>query len=395
MSTVRYFDDIPHIGRFGMRDDDKGTSWTFFYRNGIRFTIHVDEKDVSGTTFHSLWRPLLGEDLGMGKSILHNYNKFFELIVSHSMSTLQEISPVKPHWITLRDYLHTPAYHLKLVADEKGTDGVRAVVIEGPEVVAAYELQPAATFKNMPQTIPEYPSSDLTVLDKEADWRRPPHKLRTTDGLICYFKGREQSSTNFETGEINNSSLDSIEAHLRLFKYGQEKGDSYATRRSKVLGIVTDVASASENSDPADEQHNAETNQALVAGILLSSPTISSHTQSLADVVAQSETTTADFTEKTQRWRTQIEDEASRLHDLKLYWGGREDWFYINQYTVLIDAESGNAYLSLDTATFLDDDDATSQDKRTKLARMDNSAIENLFEKWLPGELSGKRSEVS
>lgn len=392
MSTVRYFDDIPHIGRFGMFDDKKGISWTLFYRNGTRFTIHVDEKDVSGTTFHSLWRPLLNEDLGMGKEILNNYNKIFDLVVSHSMDTLQEISPVEPHWITLRDYLHTPAYDFKLVADEKGTDGVRAVVTKGPEVVAAYEFKPAATFKNMPQTIPEFSSSDLTVLDKEADWRSPPHKFRTTDGLICYFKARKRSSRNVQTGEIRNTSLDSIEAHLRLFKYGQEKGDSYATRRSKVLGIVTDAISASDSSDPADDKHTEETNQTLVAGILLSSPTSSSHTQSLADVIAQSETTTADFTEKTQQWRSQVEEDVSRLHELKIYWGGREDWFYINQHTVLIDAESGEAYLSLHTATFLDDD-ATNQEKSTKLAEMDKSAIEILFEKWLPGELSGKKSE--
>ena len=155
---------------------------------------------------------------------------------------------------------------------------------------------------------------------------------------------------------------------------------------------MTDAISASDSSDPADDKHTEETNQTLVAGILLSSPTSSSHTQSLADVIAQSETTTADFTEKTQQWRSQVEEDVSRLHELKIYWGGREDWFYINQHTVLIDAESGEAYLSLHTATFLDDD-ATNQEKSTKLAEMDKSAIEILFEKWLPGELSGKKSE--
>lgn len=375
-----------------MRDEETGTCWILFYRNGTRLTIHVDEKDVSGTTFHSLWRPLLSEDLGMGKSILHNYNKSFDLIVFHSMSTLQEISPVKPYWVTLRDYLHTPAYHLKLVADEKGSDGVRAVVTKGPEDVGAYELQPVTTFRNMPQAIPKYLSSDLTVLDKEADWRASPHKVRTTDGLICYFRGCKRSVKNRQTGEMSNSSLDSIEAHLRLFKYGQEKGDTYATRRSKVLGIVTDAAFASDESDPTDGQYTGEINQTLVAGILLSSPTSSSHTQSLADVIAQSKTTHDVSTEQLRHWRAQIEKDVASLHSIGIHWGGREDWFYINQHTVLIDAESGDASLSLDTAGFLDDD--MSKDSYTKLTELDNSAIENLFSQWLPGEVSEKRSEV-
>lgn len=395
MSTVRYFDEIPHIGRFGSIDQDGGTSWTSFYRNGNQFNIDVDEKDVSGTAFHSLWRPLLGDEPKDSKSMVDSYNRFFDLVVSHSLSTLQEINPVKPHWISLRDYLHTPAYHLKLVADNAGTDGVRGVVTKGPDSVGAYEFQPTATFKNMPHTIPKHSSSDLFVLDKEVNWRMPPHKVRTTDGLIYYFKACEKSSTQVETGEEANGSLDSIESHLRLYKYGQEKGDSYATRRSLVVGIVTDIASASDESDPAAGQHDKNTSQTLLAGILLSSPTSSSHTQTLGDVIEQTETADDILAEKIRRWRTQIEEDVARLHSLGIYWGGREDWFYINPYTVLIDAESGDASLSLDTALFLHDDDTKSKESLTKLTDMDNSAIENLFEKWLPEELSETRNEGS
>lgn len=280
MSTVRYFDDIPHIGRFGTLSEETGTSTTIFYRNGTRFTIRVDEKDVHGTTFHSLWRPLLKDDWQPGDSILDKYNKFFDLVVFHSLNQLQEINPVKPHWITLRDYLHTLAYHLKLVSDSTGPDGVCAVVTNGPQGVAAYELQPAAKIKNMPETIQEYSSSDLFVLDKEADWRTPPQKFRTTDGLICYFKGCKKSSRNVQTGKVTNMSLNTIEAHLHLYKYGQEMGDSYATRRSRVLSIVTDVASTSDQPETAAGQHEEDPKRALVAGILLSSPTRSPHAQS-------------------------------------------------------------------------------------------------------------------
>lgn len=56
MSTVRYFDDIPHTGRFGMRDDKKEKIWFLFWHVGTQFTIHVDKKGVEGTTFYSEWR---------------------------------------------------------------------------------------------------------------------------------------------------------------------------------------------------------------------------------------------------------------------------------------------------------------------------------------------------
>lgn len=162
------------------------------------------------------------------------------------------------------------------------------------------------------------------------------------------------------------------------------------------MGIVTDAASASDKSDPAASQHDKNTSQALLAGILLSSPTSSSHTKTLGDVIEQTKTTDDVLAEKIQHWRTQIEEDMAQLHSLGIYWGGREDWFYINPYTVLIDAESGDASLSLDTAVFLDndndDDDAKSKDSRTKLTDMDNSAIKDLFEKWLPEELSEKRN---
>lgn len=52
--------------------------------------------------------------------------------------------------------------------------------------------------------------------------------------------------------------------------------------------------------------------------------------------------------------------------------------------------------MSLDTALFLDDDDddnISNKEARAKLTDMDKSAIENLFEKWLPEEVSKERSE--
>ncbi|EED17404.1 hypothetical protein TSTA_112380 [Talaromyces stipitatus ATCC 10500] len=392
MSTVRYFDDVPHIVRFGMKTEEDEFCWILFYRNG----------NVYGTAFYSAWRPLLAEPKpgdSMADSVakmLDRHNNLCDLIISHSMTTLQKLAPVGPHWITLRDYLHTPAYSLKLVT-EMETTNVHPEVTKGPEDVAAYEFQPLpfTAFINLPKTIPQYPSSELVILDRELNWRNPPHKVRTTDGLVCYFKACKRSSTWVETGEVQNDALDSIEAHLCLLKYGQEKHDTYATRKSTVLGIVTDTSFVSDESASAIQvvldrtgqkyKHDAEMSQTLVAGILLSSTTSS---QSLANVIAQAEDTTSDiFAEQVRSWKTQIEEEVVHLHSAGICYGGRDDWFNINQYTVLIGAES-NASLDLDTATFVDDSNI--DDTGRKFTSMDNLAVESLFGKWLQAELTKK-----
>jgi hypothetical protein len=61
MSAIRYLDDVPHITRYGMHDDKTEKCWIFFWRNGVRFRIHVDRDDVQDTAFYEKWKPLLRE----------------------------------------------------------------------------------------------------------------------------------------------------------------------------------------------------------------------------------------------------------------------------------------------------------------------------------------------
>ena len=99
------------------------------------------------------------------------------------------------------------------------------------------------------------------------------------------------------------------------------------------------------------------------------------------------------FAERIRRWRAQIAEDVNQLHARGLYWGGREDWFYLNQYTIQIDAESDDALMGFDTAALFDNE--VSEDERARLIAMDLSAIETVFDEWLPSELSEKKKEDS
>jgi len=61
MSAIRYFDNVPHIVRYGMHDDKTDKCWIRFWRSGARFQISVDKEDVQGTPFYERWKPLLRE----------------------------------------------------------------------------------------------------------------------------------------------------------------------------------------------------------------------------------------------------------------------------------------------------------------------------------------------
>jgi hypothetical protein len=379
MSAVRYFDDVPHIVRYGWMDDEKESCWMLFWRNGTKFTITVEKNDVHGTAFYSVWRPLIQERTGLSQ-----WHPLCDLLISHSMATLQRLAPTGSYWTTLRDYLHTPGYDLKLLAD-KETGNVYGEVMNGLEEQAAYEFQPvsAMVFRNMPKDIPQYASSDLVVLEKSKNWKAPPHKVRTSDGHVYSFKGCKRSSTDVETGEVTNDSLNSIEVYLKLFSYSQELHDTWAAEKSPVIGIVTDTSTSQPEHTGQASQRGAET---LVAGILLSSMP---NSQTLGEFTEQVESTTmGTIIEQSRQWKAQIEKEVAQMHSLGIYWGGREDWFYINQHTIWIDAE-GQASLDLELTSLVDG--SASEDLATRGIAFDNKAIGTLFDEWLPEELSKRR----
>lgn len=398
MSAVRYFDDVPHIVRYGMCDEKDENCWMLFWRNGVEFTIDVGKKDVYGTAFYSIWQPLLRERLETGETVKDHLQKQWlplcDLIISHSMATLQRLAPNKAYWVTLRDYLHTPSYALKLVTNTEHSE-VYAEVMQGPEEKGAYGFQPVSigAFRNMPNDIKHYASGDLVVLEKEKNWKVPPQKVCTSDGHVCYFKACKRSTTTVETGELTNKSLANIELCLELFKHSQRLRNAYVAKTSTVLGIVTDISLGSSTSLSAGQilpkrTKSTETgiSDTLVAGILLSSIP---HGQSLAKVTEQAESTAvATAIEQSRCWKSQIEENIAEFHSAGIYWGGEDDHFNINQHTILIDAE-GRASLDVDMATL--GNGLASENMRPRGIAMDTKAIETLFEEWLPNELSKRK----
>jgi hypothetical protein len=272
MSTVRFFSNIPHIVRYGMHDDKDERSWIWFWRCGVRFTILADGKDFKDTDFYSQWRPLIREypsaEQSMANFLERQWNPLCDLIISTSMPTLQRLAPGYEYWTTLRGYLHTPVYRLRLVASENHSS-IETKVEEGPSQEGAYELAPASmdTF-SLPAVLPTFQSSELCVLDMNKDWRQPPAKVCLKDGRVFSFVGCERGAgRGGRDAPIVNHSIDYIRA--RLEKWQDKKNGPEETQG--VCGIVLDHSrsvsnSASKDGDPVRETDGQEQR---VAGILL------------------------------------------------------------------------------------------------------------------------------
>jgi hypothetical protein len=95
-----------------------------------------------------------------------------DLLISAAMPTLNELAPNREYWTTLHDYLHTPAYRLRLFASGPQSDIV-AKIEDGPTNTGAYELEPVSQDKlPQPADIQLCRRQDLHVLNREKDWRR-------------------------------------------------------------------------------------------------------------------------------------------------------------------------------------------------------------------------------
>jgi hypothetical protein len=115
------------------------------------------------------------------------------------MHTLQRLAPDRVYWTTLRDYLHTPRYTLRLIASEDRA-GIETRVEDGPMDcgTGAYGLASVSrdTF-SMPEGLPTFQSSELRVLDMEkGDWRRRPTKVGLEDGRVLSFLACERDLDN-------------------------------------------------------------------------------------------------------------------------------------------------------------------------------------------------------
>src|SRR5690349_4924252 len=126
MSTIRHFDSIPHIVRYGMQDEEKGESWTLFYRNATCFTVDVSREDVQETPFGQKWLELNKENRARDgvKKWVEAWNEHCDCVITQCMPVLLELAPPSRQWKTLEDHLRTPTYRLRLIADEEAGDAV-------------------------------------------------------------------------------------------------------------------------------------------------------------------------------------------------------------------------------------------------------------------------------
>ncbi|KAJ9616653.1 hypothetical protein H2200_000372 [Cladophialophora chaetospira] len=408
MSTIRYFDSIPHIVRYGRQDEEKGESWTLFYRNATCFRVSVSRDDVDGTPFGTRWLELNREgsprEEGMKKWV-ERWNKLCDCIISQCMPLLQELAPTTRQWKTLEDHLRTPTYELKLVANPNGNDAV-AKVTSGPVEKPSYEhhLLNESDFQSLPKDLPRHRAQDLTILEHGKDGRHPPDKIHAPNGEVLYFLPCHKRSKNVSTGEIWDASVNKINAYSRI-----HSGSEYLDRIyiPKLQGVV--VTSADGEVEDWDVQGNLspdmgqsatkEPGEPLVAGVLL---TYVSKAKYLRDVmkVATDPVEIGGFATVKENWKAQLTSAVRYLHDRGIAMGGRTDpnstWSYINQYTVQIapvkttegsteldmtSLEGAQAWLMIDaTCTLLDPEDPQEQkEKFEEQKNLDWEAVEKLF----------------
>jgi hypothetical protein len=352
MSTIRVFDSIPHIVRYGRQDEVKGESWMLFWRNAVCFTVTVSGGDVQETPFGKKWLELNKEDRTTGsiKGFVERWNALCDCIISQSMPVLQELAPPTRQWKTLEDHLRTPTYELRLVADQETGDAV-AEVISGPVEKPSYEhhLLPFSEFQPMSDGLPCYQARDLACLGQEKNlrnpenWRHPPVKVQAPTGEVFYFVSCNRGAKNTSTGEVSNDSMNKINANLRLHS---KAGYGTGIHIPKLMGVVVSSADRKPEDWDAKGNHSVDSwppdgvkaQEPLVAGILVSyiskAKTLRDVTKRLADDEA------TEYAGAKEKWKAQISSAVQHLHDHGIAIGGRSDpdgsWAYINQYTVYV-----------------------------------------------------------
>lgn len=305
------------------------------------------------------------------------------------MATLDQLAPKREHWTTLRDYLHTPAYHLRLMASDQRTE-ILTKIEEGPTDTGAYELSPVPRDQlPLPASLPLYDSKDLHVLNREKDWRQGPTKVSTSNGSVFFFLGCETETRNAVSKQVSNPSLDAIRAQLRVLE--AQIIDPSATSPEnlpQVCGAVTDssILEAPSQPLPKEEGQTAASSEQRMAGLLLTwiprGKTLAQTVQTLA------ESNEVDVESNTQAWKARIETALDHLHQSGVYLGGRDDWSFLNQYTILIDAH-GNPWLNPQYASSAAD---VSTEEAAMGMKQDRQALVDLFEEWLPAEVAQKRN---
>ncbi|KXT18529.1 hypothetical protein AC579_2254 [Pseudocercospora musae] len=379
MSAIRYFDKIPHIVRSGMHDENGEKCSIHFWRCGVRFWVDVDGQDIKDTSFYEKWKPLIREEdykkVSFKETTEKQWHSLCDLIISTSMDLLRELAPEKEYWLTLDDYLHCPAYKLKIKAIP-GKDAVEIEVIEGSKLTGAYNMAPAPFEDCHPGSndLPTFRSADLVVLDKDQDWRQPPHKVQTPDGKVYYFKACEQSAMHMPDKKVVNHSLDAIAAHLSIYELmlGQylEPLQGVLTFQGLVTCDCIDVG-----------KHEVQMGKAGIAGILL--PWIAKGKTLFELCRDADEAGKSKILAKKDEWKLQAKAAVEGLHDRGVFLGGRKDWAYLNYHTVMMDADD-RAWLTAGLLSVAED----AKGAASEGVERDDGAVEELFEEWLPAQVS-------
>jgi hypothetical protein len=307
-----------------------------------------------------------------------------DLLISTAMPTLNELAPNREYWTTLHDYLHTPAYRLRLLASGPQSQ-VEARIEDGPTNTGAYELEPVSQDKlPLPAGIHFYRSQDLNVLNREKDWRRGPQKVSTKNGNIFFFLGCQRGSRDARTQQISNRSLDAVRAQLKLME--TLVGTITLEGIPQVYGIVTDSSSVKDH--PGSSMHPADGSEQRIAGILL---TWIPQGKNLVEIIpALAALDEHEVNLKIQAWIKRIGGAIEYLHNEGIFLGGRTDWRYLNQYTVLVDSQ-WQPWLNVSYVTRMAD---VSAEEAKEGNEADVVALNHLFGDWLPEEVAKKRSSA-
>lgn len=301
------------------------------------------------------------------------------------MPILRQLAPERVYWITLRDYLHTAAYQLKLVKSGPANEIIPEVQ-QGPKDTGAYELVPVSHDRlPLPSGIPQCQSEDLTVLNKNKDWRRKPEKVSTPDGKTFFFLGCEQDVRSMPSQQVSNPSLDAIRTKLKLREALTGNPDvHWPDGIPQVHGAVMDAPTADVSADASSTEGVVA--EKTIAGVLLTwIPRGKTLDRIMRDLTEAQKTHLDD---NAKAWRSRIEQTVKQLHHSGVFVGGRDDWLYLNQYTVLIDAD-GNSWLNTSRPSLAAD---VSAEQAEAGMSADRKAVIDLFEKWLPDEMAKKRS---
>ena len=391
--TIRYFEDVPHIVSYGMQDDQKQVCWILFWRHGVGFRVHVAHDEVRDTLFSKTWLEYVKEPTSLGgyKGWVQRWDSLCDCILSQCLPLLKKLAPNSGQWVTLDDYLHTPTYEVKMVKDPATKDATPEIT-EGPKDKPAYDHWPtaAANIKYLPTDLAHYHAKDLVVLDKEKNWRTPPHKVQTPDGQVFSFKACNKTAKNVTRDILENHSIDSINVHSLLFTRVATN-----VRIPLLKGIVVTEPSediidsspgAAWSSDPRAEHANQQhQDKELVAGILLTHMPQSRQWGELLRDEGHKPTA-----EQKAKWKQQITEVVEYLHGIRATLGGREGkagdggdaWYYLYPWLVSIawdgEGTDGEAWLTPDVGcTFHGADDG---DKFEQERAMDLKGLEKTFE---------------